>query len=371
MAIPSDVVIRKANASDHSAIVDLIDENGVHDYLPALYPWLVLDPDNFPFVATLDGRVAAYGMASVLDGGLTALFRSGRVHKDFRELGLLRAIFEHVHRFSSDHMPFRLHDSLSVTDERDKNNESVRAYGYRPVLKREGLQMSYQIPKSAPIESVKNNPKAPIDVRALTHFDLYRMFHADSFCRELFPEGRLFSWYVGYRLMPENIRHLVSPWGGAFASFQESCPSTVPSCGTHTSQTDSPKTNIGGGFPSNKHQDNILGTNFPDNVAMVTFYNSHATKYGAFHSLDIYAVPGVSRDHVQAHLRQNLETLQRRFAGQRAALALTFDTNTSMECVTSCLSEQGISELLPHQDKWQVLYERTVKVKRGEGEGEA
>ena len=57
--VSSDIVIREATVSDYAAVVDLIDEDGVHDYLPALYKHQVSDPDNFPYVATLGGRVVS------------------------------------------------------------------------------------------------------------------------------------------------------------------------------------------------------------------------------------------------------------------------------------------------------------------------
>ena len=57
--LSSDIVIREATVSDYAAVVDLIDEDGVHDYLPALYKQQVSDPDNFPYVATLGGRVVS------------------------------------------------------------------------------------------------------------------------------------------------------------------------------------------------------------------------------------------------------------------------------------------------------------------------
>ena len=57
--VSSDIVIREATVSDYAAVVDLIDEDGVHDYLPALYKHQVSDPDNFLHVATIGGRVVS------------------------------------------------------------------------------------------------------------------------------------------------------------------------------------------------------------------------------------------------------------------------------------------------------------------------
>ncbi|RUS73623.1 hypothetical protein EGW08_018612 [Elysia chlorotica] len=344
--------IREATMSDHSAVIDLIDKNGMHDYLPALYPHLVSDPDNFPFVATLHGRVAGYMMASVLDGGLTTLYRSARVGSSFRGMGIQKALLKHLKQFSSEQQPSHMYDTLSSTDRHVENCSHLRAVGYRPVYTREGLQMVYQIPTSPPERAGEDNSGRQIQVRELTRSDLQRMFQANSFCRELFPQGRLFNWYVGYRLMEENIRHLVRPWGGVFASFQDSRTSTFSSSGTTIGISTSSSVTC------ERDPGNSLDFYFPYNVAMVTFYNCHRSTYGAFYSLDTYAMPGLSRDHFQAHLRHNLKTLRRRFPGQRAALALTFDTTVSKECVTSCLSELGISELLPHQEKRQILYEK-------------
>ncbi|RUS71218.1 hypothetical protein EGW08_021017 [Elysia chlorotica] len=363
--LTSQVVIRKAALTDHSAVLDLIDENGAHDYIPALYPHLVSDKDNFTVVATLEGRVVGLTMASVLDGGLTVTCRSSRVHKDFRKLGIHTALFDYIQEYSSQLVPLHAYKALAITDRDYTTCAFYFKYGYRPTLWRQGLQMAYQIPNSQPTGIGEDNPTNPIKVKELTRFDLHRIFQAHGLCRQLYPQGRLFNNYVGYRLMEENIRHLVTPWGGAFASFQEPRSFPLASCEDFSDHANPTKNTIGtftsSSISCHKNHSNCLDHDFPNNVAMVTFYNCYSTTYGAFYSLDAYAMPGLSRDHFQAHLRHNLKTLRRRFPGQRAALALTFDTTTSRECVISCLSEQGISELLPCQEKWQILCERTSR----------
>ncbi|RUS71888.1 hypothetical protein EGW08_020341, partial [Elysia chlorotica] len=258
---------------------------------------------------------------------------------------------------TSQQVPGCIYGVFSQTDRELSTKGYFAKYGYKVVYQRDALQMSYQIPESSLTEPGEDNPTNTIQVRELTRFNLRRMFQAKDFCRELFPQGRIFNWYVGYRLMEENIRHWVTPWGGVFASFQNSPASTSSSFSVdHSAQANSSKTKIGISTPSEISRDrdspgHRLDSSFPYNVAMVTFYNCHPTAYGAFYSLDAYAMPGVSRDHFQAHLRQNLNTLQRRFPGQRAALALTFDAPLSRECVISGLADHGISEMLPHQQK--------------------
>ena len=227
--------------------------------------------------------------------------------------------------------------------------------------------MSYQTPKTSPIGTGEDSPINGLELRELGRSDLRRIFQDHNLCRVLFPQGRLYNWYVGYRrLMEENIRHLMTPWSCAFASFEDRRASILSSSGDHPSQRDFPKSDIilssGGTSPSSgiSHQTD-QANRLDSSVSMVTFYNCYPTRYGGFYSLDAYATQGVSKSHFQAHLRKNLDNIKSRFPGQKVALAVTFDTAVSKECVTSCLFEQGISEMLPHQEKWQILYERLAK----------
>ncbi|RUS71897.1 hypothetical protein EGW08_020350, partial [Elysia chlorotica] len=107
----------------------------MHDYLPALYTDLVSDPDNFPFVATLNGRMVAFAMVSVLDGGQTTLFKSGRVHKDFRNLILMKPLVEYFHQFRRQGLAPHIYNSTAMTG-RGSNSKFLLSLGYQPVLKR-------------------------------------------------------------------------------------------------------------------------------------------------------------------------------------------------------------------------------------------
>ncbi|KAI8783270.1 histidine N-acetyltransferase [Biomphalaria glabrata] len=52
-----DIVIKKARAQDYDAIVRNGDVYGGKDYLPALYPRAVTDPDFYPIVAEVKGEI--------------------------------------------------------------------------------------------------------------------------------------------------------------------------------------------------------------------------------------------------------------------------------------------------------------------------
>ena len=200
--------------------------------------------------------------------------------------------------------------------------------------------MSYQTPKTSPTETGEDNPINGLELRELGHSDLRRIVQDHNLCRVLFPEGRLYNWYVGYRLMEENIRHLMTPWSGAFASFQDTRASILSSSGDYPGQRDFPKSDIilssGGASPSSGISHQTDQTNRLDSsVSMVTFYNCYPTRYGGFYSLDAYATQGVSKIHFQAHLRKNLDNIKSRFPSQKVALAVTFDTAVTKQCFLS------------------------------------
>ncbi|KAK6968336.1 histidine N-acetyltransferase [Biomphalaria glabrata] len=54
-----DLVIRKARAQDYDAIVRNGDVYGGKDYLPALYPRAVTDPDFYPIVEEVKGEIVS------------------------------------------------------------------------------------------------------------------------------------------------------------------------------------------------------------------------------------------------------------------------------------------------------------------------
>ena len=197
-----------------------------------------------------------------------------------------------------------------------------------------------------------------IEIRELTRSDLSRLIKAQDVCRELIPHDRIINWHTGYRLMEENVRHLVTDIGGAFASFQDLRGS--PPIKFHKYLT--PRAHDSSGSCTSIVKDEThLDADTISRVAMLSFYTCYSTRYGALCCLDLYSRDWLSRDHFRAHLQQSLEILQRRFPDKKSVLALTFDPSVSRDFVTSCLAEHGIVKPVSHQGEWMTLYEKPLK----------
>ncbi|GFN92934.1 hypothetical protein PoB_001944000 [Plakobranchus ocellatus] len=87
-----------------------------------------------------------------------------------------------------------------------------------------------------------------------------------------------------------------------------------------------------------------------------SFYYCYPTLKRPCYFLDVYARPGMSRDHFRAYLHQNLSVLRHYFPDQGAILALTYESIPSDDVVSS-LQEAGIVDLKPEPEKYQVLFE--------------
>ena len=204
-----------------------------------------------------------------------------------------------------------------------------------------------------------------INIRKLTRSDLSRLFQAHDVCNELIPHDRLIKWYVGYRLVEDNLRHMVTDIGGAFASFSSQAGSRLTALQRedNTAGTESDRHEETSGSAPFTDADEVgshLDEDAISRLVMLTFNTVYPTRYGAFCCLDLYARQGVSRDHLKAHLQRNLEILRQRFPDKKAVLALTFDPSISSDFVTSCLAEHGIVDSASHRDEFMTWYERPL-----------
>ena len=213
-----------------------------------------------------------------------------------------------------------------------------------------------------------------IQTRNITANELKLLFRSDKTKEKLFPHGRLLNFYLNYRPLEENVRHLICDRGGAFVSLDLD---TSDSDAASENSLESDALSISGykqsppyrlkdsqsplpGFLRGYGSLEPLNAESVDKVAMVTFYYCYPTAAKPCFFLDAYARPGLGSvgDHFRAHLRQNLHTLQSFFPGQDAFLPVTFDPSIPKAEVMSSLHHAGIVDEKPEAEKWQILYER-------------
>ena len=217
-----------------------------------------------------------------------------------------------------------------------------------------------------------------LDVHEMGPQHLSALFQAESSEPGLFPQGRLFNFYLGYRLKSENIPQLLSTRGGAFYSFdaslnnkdqlkQDADQGSLPSLARQLKNTDldshGESDNVSSNICRNREMgDSNSGLTPTDvrRVAMVTFYYWFPTLSGYLYFLDIYVRPELlkSYDHLQQHLQRNLEVARKQCPEKAGILTLTFDSHVSKDMVNTCLAEFGIRDPLPDQEDFQILHER-------------
>ena len=207
--------------------------------------------------------------------------------------------------------------------------------------------------------------------------DLGVLFQAESAKPRLFPQGRLFNFYLGYRLLDENIPAIFCERGGAFFSMEtnidalgdiekEPDENLNPNRnlqfqnGSHLSENFSNRSSESNVNTRYKIFDGGISTTDVHRVAMVTFFYCFPTSSGYLHFLDLYASPEaqVSRDHIHGHLQRHLLTARRHFPNSDGILTLTYDLHVPDELISSSLDQFGIHEILPGQERFQILYER-------------
>ncbi|GFS22120.1 hypothetical protein ElyMa_006942600 [Elysia marginata] len=211
-----------------------------------------------------------------------------------------------------------------------------------------------------------------IEVHELGQTDLSVLFEAEKSKARIFPEGRLFNFYLGYRLQDENIPAILCERGGGFYSMETGLENvhkdrngnrndipvsqdsaTVPKK-TFNQSAESDPSKV---FDTSKRG---LKLNEAHRVAMATFYFCFPTRTGYVYAVDVYASPQqpASRDHLTRHLRHHIATARRHFPDKDGILTLGFDLHISRDIVESSLNEMGICSDFPGP-KFQALYERS------------
>ncbi|RUS91471.1 hypothetical protein EGW08_000795 [Elysia chlorotica] len=320
-------------------------------------------------------------MVTSFDGGRSVMRRAARVHEDYRGRGIYRRLEQELENYIRDHCPNAQYVSICKNEKDHMFHSRYLAQDFHQVYKREGTQM---LVKAANIKSLDSNDHISdhdmIQTRAISADELKLLIRSEEIKKKLFPDNRLLNFYLSYRPMEENVRHLICERGGAFVSldtdfhnindvrnrdFQEG-NDILP--GTHDkydikefSHTPIHVSRPPKGSHSNSqpHQQ-LLSPETINNVAMVTFYYCYPTAGKPCYFFDAYAKPGLRSpgDHFRSHLRENVLTLRKFFPDQDAVLPLTFDPSIPRDEVMSGLSEVGIVDEKPDAEKWQILYER-------------
>ena len=199
--------------------------------------------------------------------------------------------------------------------------------------------------------------------------NLSALFEAETSKPRIFPQGRLFNFYLSYRLCGANIPLLLCERGGAFFSTDEDAKA-ASNLQTEPAQNSNPpiKLQPRSDASSADEVDEVSGVRLSaDNahrVAMVTFYYYFPTRTGFMYFLDLYATPEAlaSRDYIHSHLQRHLLTARRHFPNSRGILTLAHDLHIPRDLISSTLGQFDIHDKLPGQEDFQYLYEReTVK----------
>lgn len=415
-----EISLRRAVLADKEAVMSLGDMYSGRDYLSALYSELVESPDTYPVVAVINEKVVGFYMTTTFDGGKTIMKRAGRVDESFRGRGLFKLMEEELERHTAHRRLQAVYETLANTDKVDHLADRFLSKGYNSVYRKGVINKLLRLsdsstckpPSSATptmVELIEKSTFAPPTRQDLikesslvapptklqvdndsqpsappTKLEVYEMnpealsilFKAETSKARLFPQKRLFNFFLGYRLQDENIPLLLEKRGGAFYSMDTKI-NVLPKDKDMNDNVELTLNNSGNSKNYNNHFSETNNTNavIRDNpkeeltlrdaqhVAMVTFYYFFPTRTGFLYFIDVYAAPQLSNssDHLVSHLQRHLRVATRHFHNTDGILTLAFDLHLSRDTIASTLDRYGISDDLPGQESFQILYERRVE----------
>ncbi|RUS69345.1 hypothetical protein EGW08_022891 [Elysia chlorotica] len=363
MSSAPDVTIRRALLSDEAAVMSLGDVYSGRDYLFALYSDLVQDPDTYPVVAVVNNVVVGFYLTEPFDGGVTVIKRAGRVAESYRGRGVFHLMEAELERHTAHERSQVMYEAVARTDKVDHLIDRFLSKGYRPVY-RKGIMNKLLKPSNYGRQG--NNTHLTLDLKEMSRQDLSLMFHAENDEPRLFPQKRLFNFYLGYRLMDENIPSILCKGGGAFYSATKNdvrtdgCEPYHKPNGNVQSQNGSSHIRTIDNRSSSADSNMKAKINDVKRIAMVTFYRFLPTRTGYLYFLDVYATPEAvtSRDYLQSHLQRHLFTARRHFPKTNGILCVAHDLHIPKDLISSSLAQLGICEDLEGQEDFQVLYEK-------------
>ncbi|KAK6968337.1 histidine N-acetyltransferase [Biomphalaria glabrata] len=367
-----DLVIRKARAQDYDAIVRNGDVYGGKDYLPALYPRAVTDPDFYPIVAEVKGEIVGFMMERLIDGGLSIITMAGRTVPAYRNKGVMHKMGLELLKDRPGRCPAIQYLYSAVRDKvAGRAADDLRLDGYVEILRKPITSWVYHLKDLCSISSTATEGLPP--VIALEYEDLKALFDMQDIVQRLFPLKRLFNNYIGYRCLECNIRHLLdlnkevcintkfSSWtldtkGSTFPTPE----STNPEPDKSESNDTIAETNIA----ANKSPGETSGSTKMSalrGIDVVTFSEWFMAEAGLVYVVDVYARDGHSEASLQAHIARHLRHLLQLNLCDQGVFVVSLTNNVSEEKVRALLKHHGIVEPLPETEKWKALHEKKLE----------
>ncbi|CAL1545725.1 unnamed protein product [Lymnaea stagnalis] len=331
MTLP-DVIIRRARREDYDDVMSIGDVYCGRDYLPSTFLCALEDPDIYPLVAEAVGHVIGFYMNHILDNGLSVIKRDGRVHNDYRGLGIFHLMSDGLDKDVEERHPGVMYRLICAGEAAAvRGVKEFQETGFLEVIKKPVRSLSYSVKDLVGLDT----PKDLTHVIQLTHDDMRDIFSMDDVVEKLFPEKRILNFFIGYRCVEDNIRHFIEDRKEVFATT------------SHAQQLGDP--------PQRGRTRDAL-----KEIDMVSFSVRFPGTRGLMYVIDIYAKDGSGHaaldDHVTRHLRSMKSATQ-----DGGVLFITFGNNVPEAEVLSCLKRHGISELYPGVESWKALYEKKVR----------
>ncbi|XP_071096816.1 histidine N-acetyltransferase-like [Haliotis cracherodii] len=222
----SNHLIRQATVEDFDGVMNIGDVYFGLDYLRHVYHTIMDDPNATGYVYVIGEEIIGFTSIYRLDDGITFFVRASRIKSGFRGKGLYGKL---LHYACEDH----------------KNIESIQyeamvVHGVTYESKRLNLENNHTqlVQKSVlnyhlKLERMKV-PGQPLDA-ILETFDSAEMtslFVDKKACEALFPSGRVITDWVPLRLLPSNVRYILTAGAIALASRNENTRVSLLTIGT-------------------------------------------------------------------------------------------------------------------------------------------
>lgn len=297
------------------------------------------DPEVFAFVAVSDDRAVGFGMFQLLDGGNTAMFRAGRVHKDFRGTGVVNALFDYTIEHSKQIRPAIQRMTVSIGDHVKK--PFFGTSGVTEVMRKRDYVFSYKREVIHPfIENLRNRLSK---LKELTVTDIECLFHNKRLIEELLPNGFFYNNYVVYRPVKSNIKHLINNNSSVFATTRE-----------NKLTTGRPNDMIEAKFDNVSDERNLPAAMLTQ-IDMISCSQSLRSLAGHAYTCGIYCrsddVTSL-RAHIEHHVTRMAEVTP-----DDGVLVVTFPDCLKDDDVVPLLAQYGITELVKVPEIDTVIYE--------------
>ena len=333
-----EVTVREARHGDFEAVMEIGDVYGGTDIVHACFHEFIDDPNIYAVVGVIGEKPVGFYFLHVLDEGESANKRAGRVHKDYRSLGLFQKMTRELDRKVQEiKPPIKRYTFSNTSTNADLYADFYRKEGWVEQFRRPVVYLRCNVQSIPPVkEPEQNSSMWKMSVKDI------QLFLKDKTMIEAFlPHSMFFNFYMGYKPVAGNIKYLVNDHAEMYATFE--CDGIR-------------KIRKQNGFDSLKVGENNLDLDMMKTIDLISCSTSMKSDTGAtIYSIDMYS-PTYPRAAMEKHLTAHAEFI--RNTQSDGVVLVTVNDDRMVGDAVAILADCGIVDRLNNFETHKAWWEK-------------